>query len=104
MIKEREITQDISCLKIPMAHIAVIARNRLSEALRMSIGLTAMDNSVDIFLTEKFKKDESTETQFEVIRGLNLHIYSTTPNSQFEYISPDMMADKLLEYEKILPY
>ncbi len=87
-----------------MAHIAVIARNRPGEALRMSIGLTVLNDSVDIFLTEKFKKEESTETQLEAIKDLNLKVYSTVPGSQYEYISPDILADKLLEYEKVLPY
>ena len=87
-----------------MANIAVIARDRQAEALRMSIGLTVLNDSVDIFLTEKFKKEESAETQLEVIRNLNLKIYSTVSGSQFEYISPDALSDKLLEYEKVLPY
>lgn len=87
-----------------MANIAVIARDRQAEALRMSIGLTVLNDSVDIFLTEKFKKEESAETQLEVIRDLNLKIYSTVSGSQFEYISPDALSDKLLEYEKVLPY
>ena len=87
-----------------MANIAVIARDRQAEALRMSIGLTVLNDSVDIFLIEKFKKEESAETQLEVIRDLNLKIYSTVSGSQFEYISPDALSDKLLEYEKVLPY
>lgn len=87
-----------------MANIAVVARDKQGEALRMSIGLTVLNDSIDIFLTEKFKKEESTETQLEVIRDLNLKIYSTVSGSQFEYISPEALADKLLEYEKILPY
>jgi len=87
-----------------MANIAVIARDRQAEALRMSIGLTVLNDSVDIFLTEKFKKEESAETQLEVIRNLNLKIYSTVSGSRFEYISPDALSDKLLEYEKVLPY
>ena len=87
-----------------MANIAVVARDKQGDALRMSIGLTVLNDSLDIFLTEKFKKEEITETQLEVIRDLNLKIYSTVSGSQFEYISPEALADKLLEYEKILPY
>ncbi len=87
-----------------MAHIAVIARNRVGEALRMSIGLTVLNDSVDIFLTEKFKEEESAETQLEVLKDLNLKIYSTLSGSQFEHISPDALSEKLLEYEKVLPY
>ena len=87
-----------------MAKIAVIARDRQSEALRMSVGLTVLNDKVDIFITEKFEKNESNETHFEVIRDLKLKIYSTVPGSEFEHISPEALADKLLEYDKIVPY
>jgi hypothetical protein len=87
-----------------MARIAVIARDKQGEALRMSIGLTVLDDSIDIFITEKLKKDESIETQIEALRDLKLNVYSTRSDSEFTYISPEAMADKLLEYDKVLPY
>lgn len=89
-----------------MAKLAVVVGNRQSEALRMSIGLTVLNDTVDIFITEKFKdKDnESTETHLEAIKALKLKLYSTVSGSEFEYISPEALADKLLEYDRVLPY
>lgn len=87
-----------------MAKIAVIVRGRQTEALRMSIGLTVLDDTVDIFFTEKIRKEEDTETQLETIRDLNLKVFSTVAGSEFEFINLESMADKLLEYEKVLPY
>jgi len=87
-----------------MAKIAVIVRDRQGEALRMSIGLTVLNDEVDVFITEKFKKDESTKTQFEVISDLKLKVYSAVPGSEFEHISPEGLADKLLEYDRVIPY
>jgi hypothetical protein len=88
-----------------MAKIAVIVRDSQSEALRMSVGLTVLNDMVDIFITEKLKKNnENSETHLETIRDLKLKIYSTISGSEFEYMSPEKMADKLLEYDRVLPY
>lgn len=89
-----------------MAKIAVIVRNRQGEALRMSVGLTVLNDTVDIFITEKFKKNnkENSEKHLEAIMDLKLKVYSIVPGSEFAYISPEEMADKLLEYDRVLPY
>jgi len=87
-----------------MKKIAVIVRDRQSEALRMSVGLTVLNDTVEIFITEKLKDDENTEAQMEAIKDLKLKTYSTVAGSEFEYISPEAMADKLLEYDRVLPY
>ncbi|MCK5138908.1 MAG: hypothetical protein KAQ85_03610 [Thermodesulfovibrionia bacterium] len=87
-----------------MAKIAVIARERKNEALRMSIGLTVLSDKVDIFLTDTFERDETNENHLEAIGDLKLKVYSTVPGTEFEYISPEELADKLLEYDKVVPY
>jgi len=89
-----------------MAKIAVIVRDRQNEALRMSIGLTVLNDTVDIFITEKLKKKNkgNSETHLEAIRDLKLKVYSTVSGLEFEYMSPERLADKLLEYDKVLPY
>ena len=87
-----------------MANIAVIVRGSQSEALRMSIGLTVLNDKVDIFITEKLKKNENSKNHLEAIRDLNLKVYSTVPDSGFEYITLEKMGDKLLEYDKVITY
>jgi hypothetical protein len=87
-----------------MAKIAVVVTDRQAEAFRMSIGLTVLEDGVDIFITSPLNEDETTETQLEAIRDLNLKVYATIPNSGYEYVSPETMADKLLEYDQVLPY
>lgn len=90
-----------------MAKFAVIIRDRQAEGLRMSVGLTVLNDTVEIFFTEPLIDDESAETHLEAIRDLNLKIYSVVPGIKglsFEHISPEIMADKLLGYDKVLPY
>lgn len=90
-----------------MARTAVIVRERQAEALRMSVGLTVLNDTVEIFLTEKLKVDKDIQTHLEAIRDLRLKIYSTVSGLRglsVEYITPEEMADKLLEYDKVLPY
>jgi hypothetical protein len=87
-----------------MAGIAVIVRNRQAEALRMSIGLTVLNNHVDIYFMDKMKRDESTESQLEAIKDLKLRMFSIVENSGFEYITPEKLAEKLLDYDRVIPY
>jgi hypothetical protein len=87
-----------------MSRIAVLIRDRQGEALRMSIGLTVLSDEVDIFMMERLRKDENTKTHLEAIGDLRLKIYSTVSDSGFEYISPEELADKLLEYDRVIPY
>jgi hypothetical protein len=87
-----------------MSRIAVLIRDRQCEALRMSIGLTVLSDEVDIFMIEELRRDESTKTHLEAIGDLRLKIYSAVPDSGFEYISLEEFADKLLEYDRVIPY
>ena len=87
-----------------MKQFAVIVRDRQSEALRMSVGLTVLNDTVEIFITEKLAEDENAESHLKTIKDMELKIYSTVSGTEFEYVSTEAMADKLLEYDGVLPY
>jgi hypothetical protein len=86
--------------------IAVLVRDRQSEALRMSIGLTIMDDKVDIFVLDgKLADTDDIKFNLEMIREMGLKIYTNTKeNAGMEYISTEDMAGKLLLYNHVLPY
>ncbi len=84
--------------------IAVIVRERQSEALRMSVGLTVLDDQVEIFITVPLKDNQKTLTELEGVMELGLKIYSITENQRFQRLSLQEMADKILEYDHIIPY
>lgn len=85
--------------------IAVIVRERQSEALRMAIGLSVLNN-VDIYIFDK--KLETTNDillNLEMIKEMKMGIYTNTElNEGIKYISTKDIAKKLLDYDNILPY
>ncbi len=84
--------------------IAVMIRGRQSEALRMSVGLTVLDDQVEIFITEPLKDDPKTLTELEGAMELGLKIYTITEDQRFQRLSLEEMAEKILEYDHVIPY
>ena len=88
--------------------IAVIIRNRQSEAFRMSVGLTVLDDIIDVFITEPIKDDKETLTQLEGVKEMKelgiINLFTTVKGTGFEFITVEDMAGRLLEHDNILPY
>lgn len=86
--------------------IAIVIRDRQEEAFRMSLGLTILDDDIDIFvLDSKLAETENTEMNLEMIKELGLKIYTNSPeNAGMAFIANDQLADTLLSYDHVLPY
>ena len=86
--------------------IAVIARDRQAEALRMSIGLTLMDDIIDIFvLNRKLEYSEKTGLSIDTIREMEMNLYSNIEQGEgVKFIPGPELANTLLSYDHILPY
>ncbi len=88
--------------------IAVIVRNRQSEAFRMSVGLTVLDDIIDVFITEPIKDDKETLTQLEGVKEMKelgiINLFTTVKGTGFEFITVEDMAGRLIEHDNILPY
>jgi uncharacterized membrane protein len=86
--------------------LAVIIRNRQPEALRMSIGLILMDDTVDIFvLNNKLEHSGQTALNIETIQEMEMKMYSNVmQEDDVEYIATPDMAEKLLTYDHVLAY
>ena len=86
--------------------IAVVVRDRQAEALRMAIGLTLMDDDVDVFLlNRKLEHSDRTNLNIETIHDLDMTIYSNVnENADVDYLPTEKMIDKLITYNNILPY
>jgi hypothetical protein len=87
-------------------HIAVLVRDRQGEALRMSVGITLMDDIVDIYvLDRKVADNEENTMNLEMIQEMELKVYTNCKdNAELEFISTEDLAKKLLTYDNILPY
>ena len=86
--------------------IAVLVRDRQSEALRMALGLTLVDDIIDVYvLDKKLAGTEQDHLNLELMKEMGMKIYSNyRENEDVEYISTEDMAHKLLEYDHVLPY
>jgi len=86
--------------------IAVIVRERQGEALRVSGGLTLADDSIEVFVLDRKldKSDPEIATPLELVNDLDLKIFSNNPENGYTTISLEEMAEKLLEYDIVVPY
>lgn len=86
--------------------IAVIARDRQAEALRVAGGLTLADDTIEVFILDR-KLDRSNPeiaTPLELVTELDLKMYSNNPENGVTTLSIEEMANKLLEYDIVVPY
>jgi len=88
--------------------IAVVVRDRQAEAFRMSVGLTVLDDTIDVFITQPVKNDDETVVQLEGMKEMAelgvIKVFTMRQGTDFQYITMEDMARKLLEYDNILPY
>ncbi|MFN3395456.1 MAG: hypothetical protein ACK4Z9_01510 [Thermodesulfovibrionales bacterium] len=84
--------------------IAVIVRDRQSEALRMSIGLTILEDEVEIYLVKPLRDEDEMTLQLEGVRELSIPVFSIFEESGFEDITIEEMAGRLLRADNIIAY
>lgn len=86
--------------------IAVLVRDRQSEALRMSLGLTLVDDIVDVYVMDnKLEQTEQNISNLELMREMEIKLYSNDKsNEEMKYCSSEEIAQKLLGYDHVLPY
>ncbi len=86
--------------------IAVLVRDRQGEALRMAVGITLMDDVIDVYvLDRKVEETEDNELNLETMKDMEMNVYTNCKeNEDLEYLSTEEIAQKLLEYDHILPY
>jgi hypothetical protein len=86
--------------------IAVIVRDRPGEALRVAGGLTLADDTIEVFVLDVKldKNDPEVAPPLELITELDLKIYSNNPENNYDTMTLDDMANKLLEYDVVVPY
>jgi len=104
-------------------NIAVVVRNRQSEAMRMALGLILIDDRVDVFLlagkpgrspqdavqgstnVARDRMSEATAQNLELMKEMGITVYSSDKeNVDAEYLSAEEVAHRLLQYDHILPY
>ncbi|MBI5213120.1 MAG: hypothetical protein HY957_07075 [Nitrospirae bacterium] len=86
--------------------IAVLVRERQGDALRMAVGITLMDDTIDVYvLDRKVEETDENTLNVETIKDLGMGLYTNyKENGDMECLSNEEIALKLLEYDHIIPY
>jgi len=86
--------------------MAVLVRERQQEALRMAVGITLMDDLIDVYVLDRQVEDsEMNALNLETIEMMDMKLYTNFKgNGNMTLLSNDEIADRLLEYDHIIPY
>jgi len=86
--------------------IAVVVRERQSEALRMAIGIILLDDIIEIYVLDReIEKTEQNQLYLETIQDLELQAYTNVKaNDTMEYLPLDQIAKQLKQYDHVLAY
>ena len=86
--------------------IAVLVRDRQSEALRMALGLTLMDDVVNVFLLDRrFDLSEADLANKELMEEMDIAFFSNNEdNADTQYVATEALARLLTEYDHVIPY
>lgn len=87
-------------------NIAVLIRDRQTEALRMCLGLTLLDDRIEVFVLDSvLEKTEQNVDYIELMTEMDVNVYSNNPlNEDLQHMAFQEIALKLTEYDHILAY
>jgi len=86
--------------------IAVVVRDRQSEALRMAIGIILLDDIIEIYVLDReIEKTEQNLLYLDSIQDFEIQAYSNVKaNDTMEYLSIEEISRQLSQYDHILAY
>ncbi len=89
-----------------MKKLAVLICDRQSEALRMSVGLTLVDDIVDVFVLDtELERTEQDKLNLELMKEMEMNTFSNnTANQSMTYLPIEELAHKLVAYDHVLVY
>ena len=86
--------------------IAVVVRDRQSEALRMAIGIILLDDIIEIYVLDReIEQSEQNLLYLDSIQDFEIQAYSNVKaNDTMEYLSIEEISRQLSQYDHILAY
>lgn len=86
--------------------IAMIARDRQGEALRVAGGLTLADDTIEVYILDHQldRDDPEVAKPLELVNELGLVVRSNNAANGVETVPLEEMARKLLEYDIVISY
>ena len=87
--------------------IAVLVRDRQEEALRMSLGMTLLEDAIDVYVLDRPVEDsEENLMNIETMKDMGMSLYTNFFDGSvaLAYVSTEEMARRLPHYDLVLPY
>jgi len=86
--------------------IAVLITDRQGEALRMTLGLTLVDDRIDVYMIDTMlDQSELNMLNIELMQEMEMNMYTNNrDNRDMEYLSLPDIAQKLTDYDHVLAY
>jgi hypothetical protein len=86
--------------------IAILVRDRQEEALRMALGLILMDDVIDLYVLDgKIESSEDNVMNIETMKEMDMNLYTNfRGNEDLRYLDTGQIAERLPEYDIIVPY
>jgi hypothetical protein len=86
--------------------IAVLVRDRQSEALRMAVGLILLDDQIDVYVLDRpLPREDDIQLYVETLHDLEMNGYTNfAANSDLEFLPTEEIARRLPDYDQVLPY
>ncbi len=86
--------------------IAVVVRERQSEALRMAVGIILMDDIIDVYVLDRqVEETDQTRLYLETIRDMDMNAFTNVrENETMQYLATEEIATRLLRYDHVLAY
>ncbi len=86
--------------------IAVLVRERQKEALRMAVGLILMDDLIDVYILDReVEQTEDNVMNLDTMKEMDMNLYTNyRENEGLSFIPSEVIAEKLLDYDIIVPY
>lgn len=86
--------------------IAVLIRDRQEEGLRMAVGLTLKDDSIDVYvLDRKLEESENNKLNLETLDLVDAGVYTNFKgNGDLQFLSTEEVAEKMLGCDSVIPY
>lgn len=89
-----------------MSKIAILINDRQAEAIRMSSGITLLDDEIEMFFLDAvIDGSDEVEMMLEIAGEMELPMFSNmTENTQMTILETEDLHNKLLEYDHIIAY
>lgn len=85
--------------------IAVLVRKRVSEALRMSVGLTVLNDRVSVYIAEPVAELDDMAAQYlEALSMMDVPVFSVHDLAGGRRLSEAELAAAVLEADSVIAY